>query len=275
MASLLTCLTCTSGSYSTAIGASGCLSCPANSWCASGVQNACPLNSNSQANSTLQNQCFCNAGYWGNGALIGTSPCALCLPGRYCPGGNNNLTLPCPGNATSPSGSYMITQCMCLPGYYGLNGTNCTLCPANSYCASGMLNPCQGNSSSPVWSNNISSCSCNAGFYGGLSCQECPMTYYCTGGTNIIKCTSNATTASTRSISYLQCFCDRGYAGINNTACVPCPIGYWCWTGISNACPPNSLSQMYSNYMNNCSCNARYTMRAVWTGHIQYITGSK
>ena len=258
MISPLNCLTCSSGSYSTAIGANACLSCQANSWCASGVQNTCPLNSNSPVNSTLQNQCLCNVGYWGNGALVGTSPCALCLPGRYCPGGNNNLTIACPGNSTSPSGSYQITQCMCLPGFYGLNGTNCTLCPAGAYCASGVLNPCQGNSSSPTQSNNASSCACNAGFFGGSSCYECPMEYYCTGGASITKCTPNATTASIRSISYLQCFCDRGYAGINNSACYPCPIGSWCWTGVVNTCPPNSLSPLYSNYMNNCSCNAGY-----------------
>ena len=258
MISPLNCLTCSSGSYSTAIGASACLSCPANSWCASGVQNTCPLNSNSPVNSTLQNQCLCNQGYWGNGALVGTSPCALCLAGRYCPGGNNNLTIACPGNSTSPSGSYQITQCACLPGFYGLNGTNCTLCPANSYCASGVLNPCQGNSSSPTQSNNASSCACNAGFFGGSSCYECPMAYYCSGGVSITKCTPNATTASTMSISYLQCFCDRGFAGINNSVCYPCPIGSWCWTGVVNTCPPNSLSPLYSNYMYNCSCNVGY-----------------
>ena len=258
MISPLSCVTCSGGSYSTAMGASTCLSCPQNSWCASGVQNTCPLNSNSVANASQQNQCLCNAGYWGNGALVGTSPCALCLAGRYCPGGNNNLTIACPGNATSPAGAYAITQCMCLPGFYGVNGTNCTLCPQGSYCASGVLNPCPGNSSSPTQSGNISSCACNAGFFGSASCSECPMAYYCPGGLTSIQCTPNATTASTRSISYMQCFCDRGYAGINNTACYPCPVGSWCWTGVVNNCPPNSVSPLYSNYMNNCTCNVGY-----------------
>ena len=258
MVSPLTCVTCSGGSYSTAMGASACLSCPQNSWCASGVQNTCPLNSNSVANASQQNQCLCNAGYWGNGALVGTSPCALCLAGRYCPGGNNNLTIACPGNSTSPAGAYAITQCMCLPGFYGVNGTNCTLCPQGSYCASGVLNPCPGNSSSPTQSGNISSCACNAGFFGSASCSECPMAYYCPGGLTSIQCTANATTASTRSISYMQCFCDRGYAGINNTACYPCPVGSWCWTGVVNNCPPNSISPLYSNYMNNCTCNVGY-----------------
>ena len=254
------CKTCDGGFYDVALGASACLTCVANSWCSAGMNYSCPLHSNSPAQASTQNQCLCNAGYFGDGSKPGTSPCALCWSGYYCAGGNGNHSLVCPSHSTSPPESSVITQCMCEPGYYGANGTNCSLCPPDDYCASGVLNPCPGNSSAPNGSSSFSACTCNAGFYGvPPACSPCPPNFYCTGGTNISQCTANAVTAGWLTISSGLCFCDRGYKGTNNTACVACQAGTWCWTGLLNQCPSNTNSSALSSYLANCTCNPGYT----------------
>ena len=238
-----------------------CTLCPPNYWCFAGVNNGCPLQTNSPANSSSQNQCQCNAGFVGNGSMATTSPCAYCWAGFYCPGGNSNTSYTCPSNSTSPPGSSSILQCMCRPGFFGNNGTNCTLCTPNSYCASGKLSNCSANSQSTAGSAVLSSCTCNPGFYGpvGGNCTQCPTNSYCTGGSNISGCVTNAVTAGPQTISAGLCFCDRGYSGINNSACVSCVAGTWCWTGIPNNCPPNTNSAPRSSYNTNCTCNAGYS----------------
>ena len=254
------CKTCDGGFYDVALGASACLTCEANSWCSAGMNYSCPLHSNSPAQASTQNQCLCNAGYFGDGSKPGTSPCALCWSGYYCAGGNGNHSLVCPSHSVSPPESSVITQCMCEPGYYGANGTNCSLCPPDDYCASGVLNPCPANSRSPNGSSSLSECTCNAGYYGvPPGCSPCPPNFYCTGGTNISQCTANAVTAGWLTISSGLCFCDRGYKGTNNTACVACQAGTWCWTGLQNQCPSNTNSSDLSSYLTNCTCNPGYT----------------
>jgi len=148
---------------------------------------------------------------------------------------------------------------VCVPGYYGNNGSACAECERDAYCASGVRSQCPGNSSSPARSGVLSSCSCNAGYFGFVtSCGECPVASYCPGGFYSFNCTGNATTASTRAVNYTECFCDRGFAGTNNTPCVPCPAGSWCWTGVVNPCPQFTTSPPYSNYWFNCTCNLGY-----------------
>ena len=238
-----------------------CTLCSPNFWCFAGVNNGCPQQTNSPANSSSQNQCQCNAGFVGNGSMATTSPCAYCWAGFYCPGGNSNTSYTCPANSTSPPGSSSILQCMCRPGFFGNNGTNCTLCTPNSYCASGLLSNCSANSQSTAGSVVLSSCTCNPGFYGpaGGNCTQCPTNSYCTGGSNISGCVTNAVTAGPQTISSGLCFCDRGYSGINNSACVSCAAGTWCWTGIPNNCPSNTNSAPRSSYNTNCTCNAGYS----------------
>ena len=81
-----------------------CSLCEVGAWCAQGVSTPCPTGSSSPTNSSRQNQCQCIAGYFGDGTVVGTSPCAYCWAGYYCEGGG--VSRLCPPNSTSPSGSF-------------------------------------------------------------------------------------------------------------------------------------------------------------------------
>jgi hypothetical protein len=235
-----------------------CDACPANSWCSGNVQNQCPTNTKSDVLSSSQGQCLCIPGYYGNGSVSGTSPCPLCLPDHYCPGGNNNVSISCPGNYTSPAGSSALGDCICLAGYQ-LVGSKCLLCPAGGFCESGQLNMCPANSFSPEGSSVLSSCVCNPGFYGSNGdCTQCPANSYCTGGTSIDTCVVNAVSPP-QSASHFACYCDRGYQGVNNSECVACEANTWCWTGVLNQCPDNTASPPLSSWWFNCVCLPGYT----------------
>ena len=237
---------------------SACKPCPANSWCSAGVQNQCPLNTISSALSPSQNSCLCQQGYFGNGSLTGTSPCAICLAGSYCAGGNANASTPCPGNFTSNAGAYLLSHCYCLPGYQSVS-TACTLCPANGYCASGVLNPCPVHSASAEGSASNASCVCVGGFRGASGqCAQCEANSYCTGGLNATQCTAHALSPP-QSANATACYCDRGYEGVANAPCAVCPANTWCWTGVLNQCPAHSSSPALSSYWYNCTCDPGHT----------------
>ena len=236
-----------------------CVSCPANNWCISNMQYACPTNAVAPASSSSQNACMCAPGFYGNGTIIGTSQCIQCQAGSYCGGGNLNLTLTCPAFSTSPAQASLLTQCQCLPGYYGANGTACALCPAGETCASGEHSACPANSNSPAGTSGV--CTCNAGWYsltaGGV-CEQCPINSYCTGGLDNNLCTANAVSAAGNP-SPDFCTCSPTYIGTNNSACTPCLANSWCYVGKSNACPANSNSPAQSSYLVQCLCNTGYT----------------
>lgn len=234
-----------------------CVGCSANSWCSANTQNTCPINSISLALAGSQNQCLCAAGYYGDGSVSGTSPCNLCFAGYWCPGGNSNLTVTCPANSSSPSGSSVITQCQCLPGYMGANGTACSLCPPNTICTSGQLSVCPNNTASSAGTG--SSCTANAGYYSSAgSIRQCPVNSYCTGGTNIVNCSLNFI-SPVGSVSSLACYGAPGYVGVNNLVATPCPANTWCWTGVLNNCPGNTVSLPMSRYPTDCICQPGYS----------------
>ena len=242
-----------------------CSPCPANSWCVGQVSTPCPQFSSSQALAYSQHQCLCNSGFFGNGSISSTSPCALCFAGFYCAGGNANLSEACPLNSISEPGAHAAEQCYCPAGYYGSNGSSCAVCPPNDYCASGTVSPCPDNSYAPQGSSKIQDCQCNAGFYAadGVSaaegCTRCPLNSYCTASSlTPTPCVAHGVTATMQTTGSDYCYCDRGYMGTNNSQCMQCAEGQWCWNGLAGTCPANSTSPVLSSYLANCSCNAGY-----------------
>ena len=162
----------------------------------------------------------------------------------------------CPAYSSSPEGSSSLADCTCLPGYEGnaSNGTDCILCRNGTYCASGVLSHCPENAYSKPGSDSFFNCSCRPGFYGNTTCVECPLNAYCRGGMDIHNCTAIAVSA-VQSTGPDACYCDRGYFGVANTPCVECEPGTWCWTGIRNVCPLNSVSAARSARITNCACD--------------------
>ena len=247
---------CNSQYYMLTNTSTSCTGCPSNFWCTANQANQCPLNSGSAVLSSVQNQCICNPGYYGNGAK---SPCVQCPGGSWCAGTNANVTSACPANSTSPPGASSVLQCQCLPGYYGSNGTACQLCPPGSFCSSGQLSTCPANTQSLAGSSGL--CTCSAGFYSlvsGGACVQCPANSWCEGDTKISSCTTKAISPA-QSVSYMACYCDKGYSGKFNQTCYGCPPGTWCYMGEKYDCPANTTSPGLSSYTVNCSCNPGYT----------------
>ena len=164
--------------------------------------------------------------------------------------------LTCPVNATSPEGSTSIKQCVCKPGYRGdaSQGTPCSPCPPDTFCSGGLINLCSANALAPPMSDSADDCACVPGFYGPpSSCQPCPANSFCPGGLNAIKCTANAISPA-QSTSGDACYCNLGYEGIKNAPCTLCPPGSWCYTGVSNVCPANSVTSAGASSASECLC---------------------
>jgi hypothetical protein len=47
----------------------------------------------------------------------------------------------CPLHTISPLGSTTLTDCVAQPGYYGMPGHEGTICPAGSFCSTGIMRP--------------------------------------------------------------------------------------------------------------------------------------
>ena len=171
--------------------------------------------------------------------------------------------LSCPENATSPEGSTSITQCVCKPGYQGdaSAGTPCSPCPPGKFCSGGLIDLCAVNALAPPLSSRAEDCACVPGFYGSrLACKQCPVNHFCSGGgLNATKCTSNAF-APVQSTSKDACTCVAGYHGTGNTQCVLCPSGSWCWGGIANTCPVDSVTAFGASSALDCSCKDGYRL---------------
>ena len=163
----------------------------------------------------------------------------------------------CPENSISPEGSVAVTQCTCLPGFQGnaSNGTGCTPCPRDTFCASGSLGLCPANANAPALSDSVQDCACNPGFTGdgAVSCRQCPPDAFCAGGSALEACTPGAVSPA-QSSAGAACYCDRGYYGVGNSPCVRCEPGSWCWTGVKNQCSANRGSASGSTRSSDCIC---------------------
>jgi hypothetical protein len=181
---------------------------------------------------------------------------------------STNLTvttspLTCPENATSPEGSTSVDQCVCMPGYKGnaAAGTPCSPCPPDTFCSGGLLGLCAASAIAPPMSDLASDCACMPGFYGDrLACKQCPANHFCRGGLNATKCSVNAL-SPVQSTSGDACNCDLGYSGTRNAPCVLCPVGSWCWTGIENTCPVDSITASGASSASDCSCVDGYRLQ--------------
>jgi hypothetical protein len=110
--------------------------------------------------------------------------CSLCPEGSYCEFG---LYYDCPYMSWSSVGSGQATDCVCEPGFYGVNGQTCDPCPANFYCTGGQaITPCPANSVSFTEGADLSACHCVPGYkstFDGEPCLPCATENFCLGGT--------------------------------------------------------------------------------------------
>lgn len=160
-------------------------------------------------------------------------------------------------NSTSPAGATVGGQCLCKPGYYGVD---CEPCPADSYCPGGALASVVGFTSvsassdvvgpliscgpgrtAPPRSSFAGACVCQPG-YGGSSCDPCPAGTFSAGG-NLNPCTpcgASGQTGPPLANSNNTCYCLPGYG---KQLCLQCPANTYARGGSKDeclACPLNS-----------------------------------
>ena len=253
------CTSCSTGQYSTSIGAT------------SDVCQGCLANSNSPASSNQHTDCICNAGFTGADGGI----CTQCVAGKYKDTAGSVACGVCPGNASAPEGSAHIMQCVCNAGFTGPDGGVCVLCEAGKYkvlSGDALCNNCSADTFSafvgatsnstciPCGNTEVSlesssTCTvCQHGRYKPMhakSCEICLVMHFCEDGV-AIECNENSITVPanrTDAASARDCRCKPGYAhrtelerGSNSTifdnACHACSPGYFNSELNSTQCSP-------------------------------------
>ena len=209
-----------------------------------------------------------------------------CRAGWYCPGAQTNFTLACPNgtyslagsdeiydcicpdNSVSKRNSKNIMECICLPSFfkefsylYPPANWWCRPCTPGDYCLENQNLSCPLHASSSSFAQSYVDCYCDPAFKNSTNrteqnfCEECPANSWCTGKGQIESCVDHAV-APVQSASYTACYCDLGWKGVNNTACVACQSPTYCYGGVQAQCSEGTYSPALAFDRLNCSCIA-------------------
>lgn len=208
---------------------------------------------------------MCKENHFCPGGAVNLS--TICPEGKYSlPGSDDSGDCRCPANASSRQNSRNVAECMCDAGYYkifdqksSLGGWFCQVCAPGQFCHNNTNKTCPPHSTSLSDAKGVLDCFCGAGYANAtvqteaVLCAECPANFYCTGKGAIDRCVTNAVSPS-QSQNASRCYCDWGWRGVNNNACVECQSPTYCYGGIQTQCPLGSFSQPRSWNQSNCSC---------------------
>jgi cysteine-rich repeat protein len=283
------CTACLPGSYKDVIGPSNCTLCPANTY--NPDENAtdasycrqCSEHMISPRGSGVVVACICDRGYTGEDGTNctacvmgkykdtqGDAACTDCGIGKYLDytaASNETECKSCVNHHefsnTAATGSADVTDCRCVPGYFGYNGIRCRACPEGTYkevLGPGPCDTCPLAQTSPEASNASSACECSPGYArDGANCTACPEDTYREAGqppTACSSCPENTTSPPASGLLY-DCVCKRGYIGWDGAACQPCPAGTYKPVLGSDVCRPcvnYSLSPEGSSFPEECVC---------------------
>lgn len=259
------------------------------------VCQACQPNSVSPQNNSMAH-CWCVDGY-----EFVDNACRACEVGTFKTGNSNNsvMCLTCPagkvteqvGSAscstcrnTCPEGQFIFTGCsadrdttcqnctVCGSGYYAnpvcgahhlsfKNDTNCSVCPANFFCANNAITPCMANAHGEEQSSLLADCVCNDGYYRSdpSTCAVCGYDSYCNDDTQNT-CPEYALTLSEVASDISDCNCQHGYYRVWNDAnteftCMLCQENDWCFDNNAYNCSDARMSSVRgSSSQSSCIC---------------------
>ena len=274
-------LPCTPGYY-----------CPLGSW--STVQLACPAGTyNPTTHGDLLADCLpCTIGFY---CPTATATPILCPQGYYCPISSTQPTKCAPGTYGSlfgltkqddctfaPEGTYCslpglsAPEGLCDLGYFCIkgatsstptDGTTGNICPAGGYCEAGsrVSQSCPPGTYNPVaGGRDLSACIlCPPGVYCSGEAKStatggCDKGYYCPPGSYMSNMLPAAPGNYTLVNQSSQTQCAVGYYNpyYAQSACLPCPVGFYC-QGLGNSgtlisCPKGSYCPLNSSLPTPC-----------------------
>ena len=193
----------------------------------------------------------------------------VCPDGKYSlPGSDSVGDCVCPEFSSSKQNSRYINECICDAGYFRLydsqyliGGWYCAPCNPGQDCYNNSNYTCPEHSSSYAMAKSYLDCWCLSGFLNATDrteanyCEECPANSYCTGKGAVQSCVANAISPVQSSV-YTACFCDLGWKGRNNSACVACQSPTYCYGGVQAQCSEGTYSPSLAWDRLNCSCIA-------------------
>lgn len=193
----------------------------------------------------------------------------VCPDGKYSlPGSDSVGDCVCPEFSSSKQNSRYINECICDAGYFRLydsqyliGGWYCAPCNPGQDCYNNSNYTCPEHSSSYAMAKSYLDCWCLSGFLNATArteanyCEECPANSYCTGKGAVQSCVANAISPVQSSV-YTACFCDLGWKGRNNSACVACQSPTYCYGGVQAQCSEGTYSPSLAWDRLNCSCIA-------------------
>ncbi|KAJ1467817.1 hypothetical protein T484DRAFT_1645079 [Baffinella frigidus] len=182
--------------------------CEIGTWCHDTVKHQCPGFTSSPAGSNSRSNCTCIAGYTGaDGAACvgctagtyknapGSASCTACAVDTFSATVAAETCSNCPTNTWSASGSNHLTNCNCLAGHTGNDGTPCASCTMGTYKND---------------TGDGSCISCSGGMYSGA--------LGATSADTCVNCPPN-TVSETGSYEITQCECAVGYEGNYRVGC--------------------------------------------------------
>ena len=208
---------------------------------------------------------FCKENSYCPGGAVNST--TVCPGGKYSlPGSEDNGDCKCPDNAYSRQISRYVTECICDSGYYreysglyALGGWYCKLCLPGEFCYNNTNKTCPDHASSYGVAKSYLDCFCNAGYKNSTRrnetwfCEDCPSTSFCIGRGYVESCVANAVSPA-QSVDYTRCYCNFGWRGRNNSACVACQSPTYCYGGLEAQCSEGTYSSPLAWDRLNCSC---------------------
>ena len=208
---------------------------------------------------------FCKENSYCPGGAVNST--TVCPGGKYSlPGSDDNGDCKCPDNAYSRQISRYVTECICDSGYYreysglyALGGWYCKLCLPGEFCYNNTNKTCPDHASSYGVAKSYLDCFCNAGYKNSTRrnetwlCEDCPSNSFCIGRGYVESCVANAVSPA-QSVDYTRCYCNFGWRGRNNSACVACQSPTYCYGGLEAQCSEGTYSSPLAWDRLNCSC---------------------
>lgn len=223
--------------------------------CPQGYAKASNMN-----NSIMCQQCANN--------LYATQPATVqCLAcSSHCPE-NQYITkvctagedITCTNCSICAAGTYPNPKCG--PDFLdNLHDTNCTLCPADSFCEANQIFSCPLHSHSKRGSVSIKNCTCRDGFFEieNNICDVCGYDFYCSHDSQFA-CPANSITKTRFADNIHDCFCKNGYYKVEHSTggftCEACQIGDWCFNNSAYNCSDARMTTASLAFsIKNCTC---------------------